>query len=264
LWPVPWAVARSSKARAALEYGRTLFYANRLVDAITVLSEASDALGDDDPDLKEHFDAEIIASARWVADYYPLAAERLAAIDETELHGGAGSAQLLASLAVDEAVRCGSRERATRRARQALAMGVLQDEEAIGYYHAVNALFMAGEAEEACAAYEQAVRRAMLRGDPFALSNLLGLLAYVRLRLGRLLDAEADLREGLELSRAAAAPGEVARRALPAPPGTRRRSHHTHRGGTRLRPRLGRAGRDRRLTANPRLDHRRRRRPRHA
>ena len=63
---------------------------------------------------------------------------------------------------------------------------------------------MAGEAEEACAAYEQAVRRARLRGDPFALSNLLGFLAYVRLRLGRLLDAEADLREGLELSRAAA------------------------------------------------------------
>jgi DNA-binding CsgD family transcriptional regulator len=83
-------------------------------------------------------------------------------------------------------------------------MGVLQDEEAIGYYHAVNAMFMAGEAEEACAAYEQAVRRARLRGDPFALSNLLGFLAYVRLRLGRLLDAEADLREGLELSRAAA------------------------------------------------------------
>jgi DNA-binding CsgD family transcriptional regulator len=193
------------RARAGLEYGRTLFYANRLVDAITVLSEASEALGDDDPDLKERFDGEIIGAARWVADFYPLAAERLAAIDEAELHGGGGTAQLLAALAVDEAVRCGSREQATRRARQALAMGVLQDEDAIGYQHAVNALFMAGEAEEASAAYEQAVRRARLRGDPFALSNLLGFLAYVRLRLGRLLDAEADLREGLELSRAAAA-----------------------------------------------------------
>jgi DNA-binding CsgD family transcriptional regulator len=193
------------RARAALEYGRTLYYANRLANAITVLSDASDALGDDDPDLKERFDADIIGAARWVAGYYPLAAERLAAIDESMLHGGAGSAELLAALAVDEAVRCGSREQATRRARRALAMGVLEDEEAIGYYHAVNALFMAGETEEACASYEQAVRRARLRGDPFALSNLLGFLAYVRLRLGRLLDAEADLREGLELSRAAAA-----------------------------------------------------------
>ena len=174
------------------------------MDAITVLSKAADGLGDDDPDLKDRFDADIIGSARWVADYYPLAAERLAAIDETKLHGGAGSAELLAALAVDEAVRCGSREQATRRARQALAMSVLHDEEAIGYQHAVNALFMAGEAEEACAAYEQAVRRARLRGDPFSLSNLLGFLAYIRLRLGRLLDAESDLREGLELSRAAA------------------------------------------------------------
>jgi DNA-binding CsgD family transcriptional regulator len=193
------------RARAALEYGRTLFYANRLVDATTVLGEASDVLGDGDPDLKEYFDAEIIGSARWIADYYPIAADRLAAIDEAELHGGGGSAQLLAALAVDEAVRCGSRERTRRRARQALAMGVLQDEEAIGYQHAVNALFMAGETEEAGDAYEQAASRARLRGDPFALSNLLGFLAYVRLRLGRLLDAEADLREGLELSRAAAA-----------------------------------------------------------
>jgi DNA-binding CsgD family transcriptional regulator len=193
------------RGRAGLEYGRTLHYANRLADAVTVLSEASDALGDEDPDLKEHFDAEIIGAARWVADYYPLAAERLAAIDEAELHGGPGSAQVLAVLAVDEAVRCGSRELATRRARQALAMGALQDQEAIGYYHAVNALFMAGEAEEGCAAYEHAVRRARVRGDPFALSNLLGFLAYVRLRLGRLLDAEVDLREGLELSRAAGA-----------------------------------------------------------
>jgi DNA-binding CsgD family transcriptional regulator len=87
------------------------------------------------------------------------------------------------------------------------AAGALRDvrNEAIGYQHAVNALFMSGEIEEACAAYEQAVRRARLRGDPFALSNLLGFLAYVRLRLGHLLDAEADLREGLELSRTAAA-----------------------------------------------------------
>ncbi|MGZ4281695.1 MAG: helix-turn-helix transcriptional regulator [Solirubrobacteraceae bacterium] len=194
---------RGRRARAGLEYGRTLFYANRSTDAIAALGDAAEALGDGDPDLSERFDAEIIGSARWLADSYPLAAERLAAIDETELHGGMGSAQLLAVLAVDEAARCGSRERATRRARQALALGVLHDEGAIGFYHAVNALVMAGETEEACSAYEQAAREARQHGDPFALSNLLGFLAYVRLRLGRLLDAEADLREGLELSREA-------------------------------------------------------------
>jgi hypothetical protein len=49
------------------------------VDAITVLSGASDSLGHDDRELKERFDAEIIGAARWVADYYPIAAERLAA-----------------------------------------------------------------------------------------------------------------------------------------------------------------------------------------
>jgi DNA-binding CsgD family transcriptional regulator len=193
------------RARAALEYGRTLFFANRHADAITVLSEASDLVADDDPDLRERFDAELVGVARWLAGYHTLAAERLAAIDETKLHGGGGSAQLLAMLAVDEAARCGSREQTVRRARRALAMGVLEDEEAIGYYHAVNALVMAGETDEACSAYEAAILRARQRGDPFGLSNLLGFLAYVRLRLGRLLDAEADLREGLALSQAAPA-----------------------------------------------------------
>jgi DNA-binding CsgD family transcriptional regulator/tetratricopeptide (TPR) repeat protein len=188
------------RARAGLEYGRTLFFANRHADAIAVLSEASDLLDDDDDrDLRERFEAELIGVARWLASYYPLAAERLAAIDETELHGGGGSANLLAMLAVDEAARCGSREQTVRRARRALAMGVLEDEAAIGFPHAVNALFMAGEADEACSAYEAAVERARRRGDPFRLSNLLGFLAYIRLRQGRLLDAEADLREGLEL-----------------------------------------------------------------
>lgn len=199
------AATSPQRARAGLEYGRSLFFANRSADAITVLREASAALGDGDPDLRARFDAEIIGSARWLGSQYPLAAERLARIDETELGTGKGSAGLFAMLAVDEAVRCGSRERTTRWARRALAMGVFQDEEAIGYYHAVNALVMAGEAEEASAAYEEAVRQARLRGDPFALSNLLGFVAYVRLRLGRLRDAEADLREGLELSRDAAA-----------------------------------------------------------
>ncbi len=192
----------SHLARAGLEYGRTLFYANRSTEAITALREAADLLGDEDPDLKERFEAEIIGSALWLADSSLLATERLAAVDETKLHGGMGSAQLLAALAVDEAARSGSRDRATRRARQALAMGVLQDEGAIGFYHAVNALIMAGETEEASSAYEQAVQQARRQGDPFALSNLLGFVAYVRLRLGRLFDAEADLREGLELSRA--------------------------------------------------------------
>jgi DNA-binding CsgD family transcriptional regulator len=187
------------RARARLEYGRTLFFANRHEDAIRVLSEGADLVAGDDPDLRERFDAELAGVARWLAGSYPLAAERLAAIDETELHGGVGSAQLLAMLAVDEAARCGSRDQAIRRARRALAMGVLEDEEAIGFPHAVNALLVAGELDEACTAYEAAVQRARRRGDPFRLSNLLGFLAYVRLRQGRLLDAEADLREGLEL-----------------------------------------------------------------
>ncbi|HEX5559390.1 MAG TPA: AAA family ATPase [Gaiellales bacterium] len=192
------------RARAGLELGRTLFFANRHADAIRVLQDVTTSVGDADPDLRERADAEMIGAARWIGEFYPLAAEHLAAVDEATLHGGGGTAQLLATMAVDEAVRCGSREVALRQARTALAMGVLADEEAIGYYHAINALFMVGETEEARGAYEQAAREARRRGDPFRVSNLLGFMAYIGLRLGRLRDAEADLREGLALTYAAA------------------------------------------------------------
>jgi DNA-binding CsgD family transcriptional regulator len=189
------------RGRAALEYGRTLFHANRPADGLQVMLDASEGLADSEPDLRERLEAEIIGSARWLAEYYPLATERLGRIQEQHLHGGVGTAQLLAALAVDEAARCGSRARAVDRARRGLAMQMLQEEGAIGFYHATAALIQAGETEEARRAYEQAVNHARERGDLFTLARSLGFLGITRLRQGDLLGAESDLREGLELVR---------------------------------------------------------------
>jgi len=191
-------------ARAAVEYGRVLLYANRPAEALGALRSVADRSGDIDPDLRERLEAEIIFSTRfWFADHYPLARERLAGIREEELHGGVGTAQLLASIAVDEAARCGSRERAVALARRALNMEVLQDEGGVGFYLALDALAQAGETEEALHAYEPAVSDARRRGDLLTLSAALGFAGHLRLRHGDLLLAESDLREGLELIRPA-------------------------------------------------------------
>jgi DNA-binding CsgD family transcriptional regulator len=192
------------RARAALEYGRTLFHANRPADGLQAMLDAGEALGDSEPDLRERLEAEVIGSARWLAEYYPLAAERLGRIQEERLHGGVGTAQLLAALAIDETARCGSRGRAVARARRALAMQISQEEGAIGFYHATAALIQAGETEEALRAYEHAAKHARAGGDLFALARSLGFLAITRLRHGDLLGSESDLREGLELIRPAA------------------------------------------------------------
>ena len=190
-------------ARASLEYGRTLFHANRPADAIEVLQRAGVLLGDADPDLAEQIDAELIGSSRWLTDYLSIAEERLSSISEDRLVGGVGTAQLLGVLAVDEAARAGSRERAADLARRALAMPEIAHEGAIGIYLALNALTQAGESVEAYRSYALAVERARRTGDLFTLAGSLGFLGYIRLHHGELLDAEADLREGLELIRPA-------------------------------------------------------------
>jgi DNA-binding CsgD family transcriptional regulator len=189
-------------ARATLEYARMLLYANRPAEALDALRAAADQPADVDPDLRERLEAEIIFATRfWFADYYPMARERLAGIREEQLHGGVGTAQLLASIAVDEAARCGSRERTVALARRAVMMQVLQEEGAVGFFLALDALSQAGETEEAYRAYEEAVSDARRRGDLLTLSAALGFAGHLRLRHGDLLTAESELREGLELIR---------------------------------------------------------------
>jgi DNA-binding CsgD family transcriptional regulator len=114
-----------------------------------------------------------------------------------------GSAQLLAALAVDEAARGRSRERAIELAHRALGMPGIAQEGTLGVYHALNALTQSGDTTDAYAAYAGAVERARRTGDLFMLTGALGFLGHLKLRHGELLDAEADLRDGLELIRPA-------------------------------------------------------------
>ena len=188
---------------ALLEYARALFYANRPGDAVELLRGSVDGLDDADPDLREQVEAELVASSMWLIDYRPLSKERLGRISIEKLHGGVGTAQLLASLAVDEAARGRSRELAIELAQRALAMPGIAHEGTVGFYYALNALLHAGETEVAYAAYSGAVERARRAGDLFTLSAALGFLGNLKLRHGELLDAESDLREGLELIRPA-------------------------------------------------------------
>jgi hypothetical protein len=80
------------RAEVALELGGVLFYLARLPDAIAVYQRAlEEASRETHPELRERLEAELIASAWWTPDTFPLAQERLAALDLDALHGGFGS-----------------------------------------------------------------------------------------------------------------------------------------------------------------------------
>src|SRR5262245_8774883 len=113
------------RCEVALELGRALYFTDRIAEALAVFGQALDELDRRRPDLHELLEAELISSAWWEAQTYPLAEARIAEVDPDTLHGGLGSEFLLAALAYYE-YRLGlNRERAIELARRALAPGNL-------------------------------------------------------------------------------------------------------------------------------------------
>jgi tetratricopeptide (TPR) repeat protein len=82
------ATGEQDRVAALVEYSRVLFHANRPEEAVELLRGAVDEVDIADPDLREQLDADLIVSAMWLADYYPVAQERLRRINIDRLHGG--------------------------------------------------------------------------------------------------------------------------------------------------------------------------------
>ena len=133
------------RGQVALELGRALWFTDRSADALAVFEQALGEVDRErDPDLYELLVAELISSAWWDAQTYPIAEAAISALDLDALHGGLGSAILLATMAHYE-YRLGlHRERAVELARRALAPGNLLESGSVAFYYAVNVLPRAG------------------------------------------------------------------------------------------------------------------------
>ena len=153
-----------------------------------------------DPDLYELLVAELISSAWWDAQTYPIAEAAIGELDLDALHGGLGSEILLATMAHYE-YRLGlRRELAIELARRALAPGNLLASGSIAFYYAVNVLPRSGLLDEAVSIFDQAVAQARRRGDIFNVAFMLMWRGYCQTRRGDLRAAVADLREAIDLS----------------------------------------------------------------
>ena len=192
---------RSRRCAVALELGRALWFTDRIAEALAVFQRALDEVDRKrDPDLHELLLAELISSAWWVAQTYPIAEATIGELDLDALHGGLGSEMLLATMAHYE-YRLGlRRERAIELARRALAPGNLPASGSLAFIYAVTALRGSGLPDEALSTFNQAVAQARRRGDVFNVAYMLMWRGQCQTYRGDLRAAVADLREAIDLS----------------------------------------------------------------
>jgi DNA-binding CsgD family transcriptional regulator len=191
---------RSRRCAVALELGRALWFTGRIADALAVFQRALDEVDrEKDPDLYELLLAELISSAWWDAQTYPIAEAAIGGLDLDALHGDLGSEILLGTMAHYE-YRLGLRRaRAIELARRALAPGSLLASGSTSFYYAVMVLPRAGLLEEAVSILDQGIARARRRGDILNVAYMLMWRGRCQTRRGDLRAAVADLREALDL-----------------------------------------------------------------
>jgi DNA-binding CsgD family transcriptional regulator len=191
------------RGAVALELGRALWFTDRIGDALAVFEQALDEVDRNrDSDLYELLLAELISSAWWDAETYPIAKVAIGELDLDSLHGGLGSEILLGTMAHYE-YRLGlRRERAIELARRALAPGNLLASGSLAFIYAVMVLRGSGLPDEAVSTFNHAVAQARRRGDVFNVAYLLMWRGQCQTDRGDLRAAVADLREAIDLSRA--------------------------------------------------------------
>jgi DNA-binding CsgD family transcriptional regulator len=188
------------RGAVALELGRALSFTDRLGDALAVFEQALEEVDRErDPDLYELLLAELISSAWWDAQTYPIAEVAIGELDLGALHGGLGSEILLGTMAHYEYQVGLDRELAVELARRALAPGNLLASGSIAFYYAAMVLPQSGLLDEAVSIFEQAVAQARRRGDIFNVAFMLTFRGYCQTRRGDLRAAVADLREAIDL-----------------------------------------------------------------
>ena len=189
------------RGNVALELGRALWFTDRIPEALAVIEQALDEVDRErDPDLYELLKAELISSAWWNPQTYPIAEAAIGELDLDALHGGLGSEILLATIAIYEFRLAQHRELTVELARRSLASGNLLASNPIAFLYAAVTLFRSGMLDEAASIFNQAVAQARRRGDIFNLAFLLTWRGVCQTDRGDLRAAVADLKEAIELS----------------------------------------------------------------
>src|SRR5262245_31816462 len=192
---------QSRRGEITLELGRALWFTDRIGDALAVFQQALDEVDRErDPDLYELLLAELISSAWWNPQTYPIGEAAIGELDVDALHGGRGSEILLATIAIYEFRLALHRDLTVELARRSLAPGGLLESGSIAFYYAAMVLPQSGLIDEAVSIFDRAAAQARRRGDIFNVAFALMFRGYCQTRRGDLRAAVADLREAVDPS----------------------------------------------------------------
>ena len=189
------------RGEVAIELGRALWFTDRIADALAVIEQALGEVDrEQDPDLYWLLKAELISSAWWNPQTYPIAEAAIGELDLDALHGGLGSEILLATVANYEFRLALHRELTVGLARRSLESGNLLASGSPAFLYAGITLSRSGVLDEAVPIFDQAIAQARRRGDIFNLAFLLTWRGACQTDRGDLRAAVADLREAIDLS----------------------------------------------------------------
>jgi DNA-binding CsgD family transcriptional regulator len=167
-------------------------------EAADGLRRAIESVDPIDATLAQRLEAELIMWARFDVRLYPMARERLDGIAGRVDDSSLGGRFLLVLIASELARRGESPERARALVGQALAGGLLLDDESWqGYVIAVAVLVSLDELDAAVRLYTDWLEIARKRRSAFAFAHASSFRALAFLRRGDLAEAEADARAAL-------------------------------------------------------------------
>jgi DNA-binding CsgD family transcriptional regulator/predicted ATPase len=195
----------AARASAALELARNLIYGNRMGEALEALDRARDSVRQSgDRRLEVRLESRALEAAVLDPQARATVGARLARFEQ-RARGDDWSERLLSAHLAMEAVRTGSAPaaQAVAYAERALAGGALLAEltsEAPIFYLAAYALVLAGASEQADATLSAALDDARRRGSAIGTAIAANFRSLNSYRAGRLLEAEADARQALELA----------------------------------------------------------------
>ncbi|HYX89057.1 MAG TPA: AAA family ATPase [Gaiellaceae bacterium] len=189
------------RARVALELGRSLFRLNRGPDAVRVLEEAIERLGDADLELRMMLQAELINSAGFDPNVIEVARRRIADVDEDALTGEVGRAVMVATLRYFDARRGTNREAVSELAEPRFLGSLIESMPSVAISCAATALMYAEVDSDVDRFFERMIAAAKKRGELVTLSNMLCFRGLTLAQRGELESAIQDLRESDELVR---------------------------------------------------------------
>jgi class 3 adenylate cyclase/DNA-binding CsgD family transcriptional regulator len=187
------------RGRIALELGRSLFRLNRGPDAVRALEEASERLGEADPELRLMLQAELINSAAFDPSVIDVSRRLLAAVDEADLTGDRGRAVMVATLRYFDARNGVNREAMSELADPRLIGRLIESMPSVAISCAATALLYAETDHEVDRFFELMIGAAKKRGELVTLSNMLCFRGLTLAQRGELESAIQDLRESDEL-----------------------------------------------------------------